>query len=241
MPRLIPREWTIVGVLTTDLAVALALGLPSDWWRTLLAVLAFFIHLTTFSALFEQASRRAVSTPLLLANALPYIPALSNMPAPILASLLALAAAVLLAAAGGRVRAPVGYVAGLALYSSLVMPMRALLGPPAPGEYAVYVAYVAYFTAFALYVESRLAFRSLDPTAPLLLLWLPSTAYVAALSPLAAAALAEPTYLLVDNYLRHRKVSTVDEIRRMGKRILASSFLFTALLIATYKVGARLV
>jgi len=240
MPRLIPREWTIVGVLTTDLAAALALGLPSDWWRALLAVLAFFVHLTTFSALFEQASRRAVSAPLLLANALPYIPALSNMPTPLFAFLLALAAAVLLAAAGGRVRTPVGYVAGLALYSSLVMPMRALLGPPAPGEYAVYVAYVAYFTAFALYVESRLAFRSLDPTAPLLL-WLPSAAYVATLNPLAVVALAEPTYLLADNYLRHRKVSTVNEIRRMGKRILASSFLFTALLITAYKAGTTLI
>jgi len=114
------------------------------------------------------------------------------------------------------------------------------LGPPAPGEYAVYVAYVAYFTAFALYVESRLAFRSLDPTAPLLL-WLPSAAHVAALNPLAAVALAEPTYLLVDNYLRHRKVSAVDEIRRMGKRISASSLLFTALLVVAYKAGATLI
>jgi len=68
--------------------------------EALLAVLAFFIHLTTFSTIFEQASRRAVSAPLLLANALPYIPALSNMPTPLLASLLALAAAVILTAAG---------------------------------------------------------------------------------------------------------------------------------------------
>ncbi|MEM1597458.1 MAG: hypothetical protein QXP31_00040 [Pyrobaculum sp.] len=234
-PRLFPREWTIVGVLTTDLALALALGLPSEAWRVAAVVVAYVIHLTTFSALFETASRRQVSIPLYLLNGAPYVPAVFNTPPPVLAYVAGLFVAVLLTAAGGRIRTPVGYVTGLTLYASMAILMRHLLGTPAPSEYVAMALYVAYFATFALYVESRLAFRNLDPAAPLAV-WLPAAAYAVACLPSLIIAVAEPTYLLAKNVAKNEKVKDVESIKKMGRRILASSIVFTALLVAAYKL-----
>ncbi|MFN3803813.1 MAG: hypothetical protein ACK4SY_02020 [Pyrobaculum sp.] len=231
----LPREWTIVGVLVTNLAAVLALGLPAEWWRVALVALAFFIHLTTFSPLFEEASRRRLSLPLVVLNVLPYAPALWNMPPPWVVYLVALAMVVFLTAARGRIRTPTGYVAGLALYSSLAIPMRYLLGVPAGVETLFYPLYVIYFVTFALYVESRLAFRNVDPGVPLLL-WAPAVGYIAASHPPFLVAAVEPTYLLIQNYRHNVKLSAVGDIRKMGRRVLASSFLFTALAVATAKI-----
>ncbi len=205
-----------------------------------LAIAAYIIHLFTFSPMFEEASKRRFNYYLLILNALPYIPAVSAMPLPLLAYLITLTAVVFSIAAGGRIRTPVGYVAGLALYSSLALPMRYLLGTPTHVEMLFYSLYIVYFVTFALYVESRLAFRSVDPSAPLLF-WTPLVSYISISHPPYLIALVEPTWLLIQNYRHNAKVSTISDIRKMGRRVLASSVLFTALAIAAASAGVRLI
>ncbi|AFA39847.1 hypothetical protein Pogu_1820 [Pyrobaculum oguniense TE7] len=235
--RLIPREWTITGVLTTNLAVALSLGLPAEPWRVALAAVAFFVHLTTFSPLFETASRRAVHWPLVALNGAVYIPILWSVELPILTYLFALSAVVLLVASHGRLRTAYGYVAGLALYASLVIPMRYLLGRPDAAELYGLALYVAYFVAYALYVESRLAFRNVDCAVPLLF-WAPAAGFLVGTNPLLAVPAAEPTASLLQNYRRCQKVGDLESIKKMGKSILLRSLLFTALLIAAVRLGS---
>lgn len=235
--RLIPREWTITGVLTTNLAVALLSGLPAEPWRVALAAVAFFVHLMTFSPLFEAASRRAVHWPLAALNGAVYIPILWSAELPILTYLFALSAVVLLVASHGKVRTPHGYVAGLALYASLAIPMRLLLGPPSVAELYGLALYVAYFVAFALYVESRLAFRNVDCAVPLLF-WSPAAGFLIGANPILAIPAAEPTATLLKNYKKCQKIGDLESIKKMGRFVLFRSFLFTALLIAAVRLGS---
>lgn len=235
--RLVPREWSLTGVLSTNLAVALSLGLPAEPWRVALAIAAFFIHLTTFSPLFETASRRAVHWPLVVLNGAVYIPLLWSAELPILAYLFALSAVVLLVASHGRVRTAYGYVAGMALYASLVIPMRYLLGHPSAAELFGLALYVAYFVANALYVESRLAFRNVDCAVPLLF-WAPAAGFLLGANLVLAIPAAEPTVSLLRNYRMCQKVGDLESIKKMGRSILLRSFLFTALLIAAVRIGS---
>jgi hypothetical protein len=91
--------------------------------------------------------------------------------------------------------------------------------------------FVGYHVATAYYVESRLAFRDVEPHVALYV-WIPAVALTAPLWPAALIAAAEPTYKFAANI----KYSRYQDIARMGRRELARGAIFTALLAVLYYI-----
>ena len=225
----LPREHSVTGILT--LSLALSMVNASDYAHAPLVALAYLTHLSTFDYAFTSATRRDVGRVALafLVNAAPYAPAIALRGAPLLPYLAppaALAATQFILAARGATRSIPGVVVGAAMLSSTSIAWSGVLGGPILDP----LLYTLYTVSSALYVESRLAFRSVNPLAPLAA-WVPAVA-LAATSPLHLIAVAEPTAKLVANAARNVKLRDARSIKRMGIAEVARSALFTALVAA---------
>ena len=190
------------------------------------------LHLLTFDYTFDAATRRAVTkvAAMMAVNSAPYIAALAvKGPAliPWLAPAAASAAAQLALTAAGKARTIPGVVAGTAMLSSTSIAWSGILGAPPTDP----VLYTLYTVATALYVETRLAFRRVNPLTPLIP-WTPAIIYAAYTSPIHLIATAEPTAKLLINAARNTKIREVEKIKRMGKAEAARSLVFTALILA---------
>ena len=225
----LPREHSVTGILT--LSLALSMVNASDYAHTPIVALAYLTHLFTFDYAFASATRRDVDRVALafLVNAVPYAPAIALRGLsllPYLALPAALAATQFVFAARGAIRSIPGVVVGAAMLSSTSIAWSGVLGGPILDP----ILYTLYTVSSALYVESRLAFRHVNPLTALAA-WTPAVA-LAATSPMHLIATVEPTAKLVANAVRNVKLSDARSIRRMGVAEVARSVLFTALVAA---------
>lgn len=237
---MLPREKSVLGILTFALVLALAGAAPAvEPAGAALAVLAYALHITTFDPIFNTILRpRPKTWGLIALNLLPYIAAIAlGLWNPTAFAVAAAMFAVYTALAlRGLARSVPGVVMGTAMLSSIFLLARAMMSPAVSlYDYAVYVLFVGYHVATAYYVESRLAFRETSPLAPFAP-WIPAVAVAAAARPLLLVAAVEPTAKFAINAVRNVKYRTAREISKMGWRELARSALLTTILAVLYHV-----
>lgn len=233
---MLPREKSVVGILTFSYLLAVATSLQvSELLPLALATLAYLLHLSTFDMVFYSRSFVRFYS-LAMLNFLPYIAAAAlgwwEPAAYAIGLFFFVAYAVLMHT--GRGRTVAGVVTGTALLSSTFLLVKAIAAHQLePRDYLLYLLFVGYHVATAYYVESRLAFRNVKPHAALYV-WIPAAALAAALWPPSAVAALEPTYKFLANVRRNVKYSRYEDITKMGWREFARSALFTALLAVLY-------
>lgn len=237
---MLPREKSVLGILTFALALAMAGAAPAiEPVGAALAVMAYALHITTFDAIFNSIMRpRPRTWGLIAANLLPYFGAIAlglwNPIAFAIAATMFLTYTAL--ALRGLARSVPGVVAGTAMLSSIFLLAKAMASSSiSPYDYAVYALFVGYHVATAYYVESRLAFRKTSPLTPFIP-WTPAVAIAVFVRPLLAVAAVEPTVKFAVNVVKNVKYKTAREISKMGWRELARSALLTAILIALYYI-----
>jgi len=234
----LPREKSVVGILTSSYLLAVATSLPRLTPLPLaVAAAAYLLHLLTFDSVFYARSPMQFYS-LTALNFLPYLAAAAlgwwSLPAYAIGLLLFASYAVLMHR--GRRRTVEGIVTGTALLSSTILLAKAIvIHQLALRDYLLYVLFVGYHVAAAYYVESRLAFRDVKPHVALYV-WIPAVALTAPLWPAALIAAAEPTYKFAANIKRNTKCSRYQDIARMGRRELARGAIFTALLAVLYYI-----
>jgi len=232
----LPREKSVVGILTLGYLLAVATSLRLLRPAPLaLATAAYLLHLFTFDAIFYA---RSGSRFYLLAavNFLPYLAAAVlgwwNATAYVVGLVLFAAYAALLHL--GRGRAVEGVVVGTALLASIFLLVKAIIMQQLEfRDYLLYLLFVGYHVATAYYVESRLAFRDVRPHTALYI-WTPVAAFAVFLWPYLLIAVAEPFYKFLINVRSNVKCSRHEDIVKMGWRELARASLFTVVLAVVY-------
>ncbi|MGC9118337.1 MAG: hypothetical protein ACP5I3_05010 [Thermoproteus sp.] len=237
---MLPRERSVLGILTFSFALALAGAAPKiEPAGALLAAVAYALHLTTFDPIFNSILRpRPRIWGLMAANVVPYVAAIAlglwSPPAFAVAALVFAVYVVL--AARGLARSVPGVVLGTAMLSSIFLLAKSMVDPSlGVVDYAVYALFVGYHVATAYYVESRLAFRNVSPWSALAP-WIPAVIAAGAVRPLLLVAAVEPTAKFAANIANNVKYRSGKDIASMGWRELARSALLTAILAALYHV-----
>ena len=235
---MLPREKSVVGILTSSYLLAVATSLPRLALPPLaLATLAYLLHLFTFDLVFYAKSPTQFYT-LTALNFLPYLAAAAlgwwSLPAYAVGLLFFVLYAVFMHR--GRGRSVEGVVTGTALLSSTILLVKAIVAHQMVlRDYLLYLLFVGYHAATACYVESRLAFRNVKPHVALYI-WTPAVALTAPFWPAALIAAAEPTYKFAANVKKNVKYSHYQDIAKMGWQEMARDAVFTTLLAALYYV-----
>ncbi|MEM4650234.1 MAG: hypothetical protein QW086_00235 [Pyrobaculum sp.] len=235
---MLPREKSVLGILTFSYLLAVATSLPYLSPLPLaLATLAYLLHLFTFDPVFYAKTPRQFYA-LTSLNFLPYIAAAAlgwwNPITYAVGLLFFVSYATLMHR--GRGRSVEGVVTGTALLSSTFLLVKAVVTHQlGPKDYLLYLLFVGYHVATAYYVESRLAFRNVKPHMALYV-WAPVAVFAALLWPSTLLASAEPLYKFLKNVKSNVKYSRYEDITKMGWKELARSAFFTALLAVVYNI-----
>ncbi len=228
-----PREPSVAGMLVLSGLVGLVMASRLDDVGVIIALSGLALNFLTFDATMDSLRARRTKRWLLLValNSAPYIAGLAywgaRVLAPVLAGLLVLSVHLLLVTRLGW-RSPATYIYGASIPVLPALLVPALASGAAPGR--VWIAWLLlslYAVTTAAYVETRLAYRRMDPRAPLAT-WLPSLALVP-LCPALLIAMIEPWVKVSLNLMGRRLVGDPQGIRRLGWIELSRLFLFAFL------------
>ncbi|RFA97125.1 hypothetical protein [Pyrobaculum aerophilum] len=233
---MLPREKSVLGILTFSYLLAVATSLPpQSLLGAVLFTVAYATHLLTFDPIFYGRKWSRIIA-LLGINTAPYLISMAFDRGDFVvygAGALLLAAYLWLMRIGLG-RSVQGVIIGTALLSyTFIIGKAMLMHSIALKDVALALFFIGYHVSTAYYVESRLAFRKVSP------LW-SSAAWLLTLAttlPLWWALVIpalEPSVKFLLNTVKNVKVSRHEDIVKMGWRELARSALLTALLGAAY-------
>ncbi|AET32228.1 hypothetical protein [Pyrobaculum ferrireducens] len=236
---MLPREKSVLGILTFSYLLALATSIPPSLVGLALFSIAYVTHLLTFDAIFYGRGWLRIGA-LLALNVAPYVLYLSidGGDFAVYGVGALLMSAYLWLMKTGRGRSVPGVVVGTALLSYVFILGKAMLvHNVATRDVALAAFFVGYHVATAYYVESRLAFRSVSPIWPFIT-WVATLAVTLPLWELLVIPAVEPTVKFTRNLVRNTKVSRHGDIVKMGWRELGRSAVLTLLLGLVYYLGA---
>jgi hypothetical protein len=235
-----PREPSVWGMLLLSTLTGLALADDLDLFWTIIAVLGVTLNVFTFDATMDSLRTGRFKQWLLLVslNSIPYIVGLAYWKNLIVKSVivglaLLLTHTVLTLSLGWKNPATYIMGAGIPVLPALLVPAIAS-GNVTLCTWIAWILLTLYAMTTASYIETRLAYRRMDPRVPLVT-WLPSLAIIP-LYPILTIALIEPWIKVLLNLSSRRLVDKAEEIKRMGWIELSRIFLFSVLLIFIIKL-----
>ncbi len=224
-----PREPSVIGIMLFSTLVVLAAADPPIH-VVAIGLLLFLLHLFSFDTGFNAARRRDAATLLIVAliNILPYalIVLLREGMVYIFGIILALSL-LLIATIAYWIwpKNPWSYIIGSIVPA---LPALSLVSVFHLGTKPIiaWLFYSVYIIAEAAYIESRLPFRNFNPWISTVL-WMPAILIAYSYNPLLLLATIEPTLRFFYNSLKGPFKVAHDEIRRLGRRALLGTTLFT--------------
>ncbi|MCE4620196.1 MAG: hypothetical protein F7C33_04140 [Desulfurococcales archaeon] len=228
-----PREPSVGGMLVLSWIIGLLLAGSLDTIGVLLAIAGLLLNFFTFDATMDAMRARKAKRWLLLValNSAPYVAGIaywgSRVILPILVGLAVLSLHLVLAVRLGW-KSPATYIFGASIPVLPELLTPALVsGSARIGAWIAWLLLTFYAVTTAAYVETRLAYRRMDPRVPLVT-WLPSLTLVP-LCPMLLVAMLEPWFKVASNLRGRRLVGDPQGIRRMGWIELSRLFLFAFL------------
>ncbi len=235
-----PKEPSVWGMMVISALMGLVFSKSIDNWGTFIAILGVFTNIITFDSTMNSLRTRKYSSWILLVflNSTPYIIGLiywkSQIIIPYLVATTVLLFHVLLAQTLGW-RNPITYIWGASIP---VLP--GILVPALSGGTLTWKAWISwillsiYAMTTAAYVETRLAYRRMNPFIPLVVL-APSIASLLR-APCLAISLLEPFIKVLSNIKSRRLVAVAGEIKKMGWIELFRLYIFVVLIIIILKI-----
>ena len=239
----IPSEPSVIGIMVLSFLAGILIGGFSMDYFLGLSLIAFTIHLLTFSHIqdiFRARGFRYLPLPLTL-NTIPYILGMALGRQSILLPMVigggVFTTYSILVYRHGYRYYPAILVGTLLITTQFLVAkgFNSIDGIILVEDVLIWIYLAGYYTSTAYYVESRLVFRDVPPINPFIL-WIASSTpiviYIYSLIP----SYIEPTVKHLANIFRNVKYSGAREIRRMGWIEMVRSLIFTILLITGYRL-----
>jgi hypothetical protein len=234
-----PREPSVVGIMLFSALVVLSASDP-PLYAVVFWPFVLLLHILSFDSGFDAARRRDARTLLVTAalNVLPYtiIIAIVEFKVYVLGIILALLLLLISTIMYWlKPKNPWSYITGSIVPTLPALSMASIFYL---GKYAIllWLFYTIYVTAEAAYIESRLPFRSFNPWISVAI-WAPALPIAYTYNSLLLLAAIEPTVRYLYNSIRGPFKVAYDEIRRLGRRTLFKTIIFTVAIILINILG----